>query len=317
VPNGTTSKVLRRSAAAFAPAAITNFFQIHYDRSGHPDGATGGGYVLSKGTESKVTFVPNERFGISTVVNGDSDYNARTTHRALDLFAAAHPFGGKLVVEQRVDTPIGSGFGASAASAISAVYAASAALGLRLSKHELASYAHRAEIIERTGLGTVSVAYRGIGAGAIIKAGEPGIARFRIVKTPGDLRIVTAFLAPYDKNDAISSRTISKRIDILGRQALASFLQDPTLETLTAEGEKFSKGLGLESRVVKKLISVAKSSGALSASQNMIGYAIHALADEDRCGRVQAELRRAAPAARVDVFRVGGVRAGVIGPSHR
>jgi pantoate kinase len=317
VPNAATSKVLPRSAAAFAPAAITNFFQIHYGQTGHPDGATGGGYVLSKGTLSKATIFPDERFGVSTVVNGDPAYNARTTRRALELFAAAHPIGGRLVVEQMVDTPIGSGFGASAASAISAVYAASAALGFRLSKHELASYAHRAEIIERTGLGTVSVAYRGIGAGAIIKAGEPGIARFRVVKTPGDLRIVTAFLATYDKKDAISSRTISRRIDMLGRRALDSFLQDPTLETLTGQGEKFSRELGLESPEVKKLISVAKSNGAMSASQNMIGYAIHALAEKDRASRIRAALKMTAPLARTDIFSIGKIRAGVLAPSRR
>lgn len=273
--------------------------------------------MLSQGADSQVTYVADVPFAISTVVNGDPGYNARTTRRALQLLVESGLAEGKLIVEQTVKTPIGSGFGASAASALSAVYAASAAIGFKLAKYEVAFFAHRAEIIEQTGLGTVSVVYKGTGAGAIVMPGKPGIARFRTVKVPKDLRIVTAYLAPYDKKDALSSSSISERIDKLGREALSSFVQDPTIDTLTSEGEKFSRNLGLESPEVKKLISVAKSNGAMSASQNMIGYAIHALADEDRCVRIQAQLRRAAPAARVDVFSVGKTRAGVIGASRR
>ena len=267
--------------------------------------------MLSRGTVSEVTCVPGKSLDISTAVNGDPGYNARTTRRALGLFAVSQRVTGKLLVEQRVDTPIGSGFGASGASATSAVYAASAALGLRLPKAHLALFAHRAEIIEQTGLGTVSVVYRGTGAGAIFKPGKPGVARFRAVKVPEDLRIVTAYLAPYDKKDAISSGPISERIDLLGQKALSSFLDDTSLENLAAQGERFSGGLGLESSEVKKLIAAAKSNGAMHASQNMIGYAIHALTDEDRAARVQKALKRTAPLARTDIFSIGKTRAGV------
>jgi pantoate kinase len=308
---------LPRRASAFTPAAITNFFQIHYGRAGQPDGATGGGYVLSRGTVSKATLVPSSAFDISTSVNGDPGYNARTTRRALLLLVASRTVKGNLLVEQEVDTPIGSGFGASGASATSAVYAASAVLGLEIPKYQLALCAHRAEIIEQTGLGTVSVIYNGTGAGAIFKPGVPGVARFRTVKVPEDLRVVTAYLAPYDKKDAISSRSISERIDRLGRKALSSFLQDPSLDALASEGEVFSREVGFESSEVKKLISVAKVAGAMYASQNMIGYAIHALADADRAGKIQATLKRTAPLARVDVFSVGRTRAGIVSTSRR
>ena len=64
---------------AFAPAAITNFFEINYNSSPHAIGASGGGYVLSKGTKSKVTFTPGPVSEIVTTVNGDRGYNARTT----------------------------------------------------------------------------------------------------------------------------------------------------------------------------------------------------------------------------------------------
>jgi pantoate kinase len=308
---------LPRRASAFAPAAITNFFQIHYGTSGEPDGATGGGYILSKGTKSRAVFEPSGARGISTVVNGDPAYNARTTRRALELLAERYPGkDGSLVVEQIVETPIGSGFGASGASAVSGIYAAAAAMGIKRPRRELALQAHKAEIIEGTGLGTVSVVYNAIGAGAIVAPGVPGVARFVTVRVPKDLRLVTACLSPYDKRDAFSSASISGRVNRLGKAALASFLQDPSLETLASEGERFSRRLGLESHEVKKLIEAAKRAGALAASQNMIGYAVHSLVDSDRSEKVASAFRRF-DGVRVDHFELGARKAGVERPSRR
>ena len=222
-----------------------------------------------------------------------------------------------MTVDQEVETPIGSGFGASAASSTSAVYAAAAAAGISLPKRELALFAHRAEILEQTGLGTVSVVFDAVGAGAITVPGEPGQARFVAVPVPKETRIVTAFVAPYDKKDALSSKSVSERINRLGRRALEGFLADPALDTLAREGEKFSSGLGLESPEVRKLIALSKSAGARYASQNMIGYSVHCVTDSDRSGAVARSMARVGRGVRVDVFEVGSERAGVLDPSRR
>ena len=124
-----------RRATAFAPAAITNFFQIHYGQNGLPNGATGGGYVLSKGTRSRATFEPASANSLAIAVNGDRTYNARTTRRAVQLLVGGFPeVSGNIALDQTVETPIGSGFGSSAASAVSGVYAAAAAMGIRRPK---------------------------------------------------------------------------------------------------------------------------------------------------------------------------------------
>jgi pantoate kinase len=216
------------------------------------------------------------------------------------------------LLDQDVQTPIGSGFGASASSATSAVYAVAAAAGIERPKSDLALFAHRAEILEQTGLGTVSVIYDAVGAGAITVPGEPGKARFVTVNVPRGTRIVTGFMAPYDKKDALSSVSVSERINRLGHESLATFLSDPTLETLATEGERFSASLGLESPEVKKLIELAKSAGADHASQNMIGYSVHSLVSADGAERVANALRTYSNAVRVDVFEVGTRKAGVV-----
>jgi len=276
-------------------------------------GATGGGYILSRGAVTEASFASAERYELDTVVNGDMNYNARTTRRAVDLLLSENKVArGKLTLEQKVETPIGGGFGASAASATSAVLAAAAVVGIERPKSELALFAHRAEIIEQTGLGTVSVIFDALGAGAITVPGEPGKSRFVTFDIPSDLKIVTAFIGPYDKKDALSSKSVSERINRLGEAALRTFLSDPNLQTLADEGERFSAGLGLESNEVKKLIKLAKAAGATHASQNMIGYSIHSLAEGERAGKVASALRRYSREVRVDEFEVGTRKAGLV-----
>jgi pantoate kinase len=302
--------------AAFAPSAITNFFEIRYDGSPGPIGATGGGYILSKGTTSTAKLVRGR--GVATRVNGDRAYDARTTRRAVGLLLShLGRLDAGVTVDQWVDTPIGSGFGASAAAATSAVYSVAPALGVRKQKKELATFAHKAEILEQTGLGTVSAIYDSIGAGAIAVPGEPGVARFVAVRVPKDTRIVTAYFAPYDKKDALSSPAMREKINRLGHVALQRFLSDRRLDNLATEGEAFSKGLGLESPEVKKAIRTAKAAGASHASQNMIGYSVHSLVDADRASRVSKVLKALGSGVRVDVFEVGHARAGVLAPSRR
>jgi pantoate kinase len=223
----------------------------------------------------------------------------------------------KVSLWQQVDTPIGSGFGASGASATSAVYAVAAAAGIMKSKERLAVCAHRAEIIEQTGLGTVSVVFDAVGAGAITVPGEPGRARFVNVKVPEGIRLVTASVAPYDKEEALSSRTIGEKISKLGGEALNAFLSDPTFDTLVHEGERFSSRLGLESPEVRKLIRLAKSAGAIGASQNMIGFSVHSVAYSDSSPSVARALRGLSPRIRVDVFEVGAQRASVTPKGRR
>jgi len=250
---------------------------------------------------------------VSTVVNGDPFYDARTTRRAVALLVERHGLRfEKLEIRQQVDVPIGCGFGASAASSLSAVYAVASAVGLQAPKAEVARCAYDAEVIEQTGLGTVSVLYDGTGAGAITVPGEPGVARFLTVKVPGSVRLVTASLSPYVKKDVLSSMETARRIVKLGDEALRKFVADPTLEGLATLGEWFTGRLGLESVQVRSLADAAKEAGALYASQNMVGHAVHAVVEEERVGTVVDALRSSLLGPRVDVFTVGSVGAGLL-----
>ncbi len=311
-----------RYSIAYAPAAISNFFAIQDEplrKGDYSDllhaGATGGGFTLSKGVYSRATLLSgssSERVRIT--VNGDRNYNAQTTRKALEVLSVVAGVRLKsLRIDQRVEVPIGYGFGASAASALSAVMASASATGLGLSRSRVAYAAHAAEIICGTGLGTVSAIFRSTGAGAITRAGAPGVARFRRVRVPRDMRIVTASIAPYPKTDVLSSAPMRRKVNKLGEKALAEFESNPTLKTLAMSGESFAKELGLESAGVRSMIHLAKRSGAIWASQNMIGHAIHCLVGEMDVERVASSLAKSSYRPVVGIFEFGKGRSRVLG----
>ena len=297
---------------------ISNFFAIHDEALSHrsPDlslvGATGGGFTLSKGVYTSARVVPSSSRAVSVAVNGDANYLAATTRKAVELLLEAARQPPHLVeLVQTTEVPIGLGFGTSSASALSAVMAVASALGLKFGKEEVASFAHAADVLLGTGLGTVSSTFDHSGAGVIIRAGGPGVAKVKQVKVPPGVRIVTASLKPIPKGNLLSSPRRRKRVNMLGESALA-LASDLRFKSLLAAGRAFAKGLGLTSRPVERLIEVSLKKGAMGASQNMIGNAMHAIVKEDQVVRVTSALRCASSAAAVESFRIGGRTARVL-----
>lgn len=307
-----------RTALAFAPAVISNFFAVHTEALSEtpPDfwraGATGGGFTLSKGVYTNAWLVKSASSSISVAVNGNANYPADTTVKAVELLleaARASPCLVELV--QTVEVPIKAGFGSSSASALSGVMAVAAALELHLSKEEVAFFAHKAEIMRHTGLGTVSSTYDYSGAAIITRAGGPGVAKVQKVAVPSDLRVVTAFLSPKKKGGRLSSQRLRNKVNRLGEVALLR-ASDRKVESLLAAGHDFAVGLGLMTRAVRTLVELTLDEGAVGASQNMLGNALHAVVRERDVPRVSSAIHSASKFAKVDSFRIGGRTAQVL-----
>ncbi len=275
-------------------------------------GATGGGFILSRGVRTRATFVKGPSSKLEIAVDGDKSYPAATTRRAVELlFNKARVGTGSLLLEQQVEVPIGQGFGASAASALSAVLAAAAAAGMKESVTRVAYAAHVADIVSQTGLGTVSVIHKAVGAGAITVPGAPGTAEFVRVRIPRGLKVVTASLAPFAKSEFLNSRALRKRANRLGETALRRVEKTPTIDQLARSGEWFADRLGLETPALRALIEIAKRRGALWASQNMIGYSIHCIVEDEQLTRVANILSESSLHPDVRTFDFGIERSGV------
>jgi pantoate kinase len=306
-----------RTALAFAPAVISNFFAIHTEAlSVTPQdyslaGATGGGFTLSKGVYTSAWVVRSSSRAVSVAVNGNANYPADTTKKAVELLldaAGGHPQLVELV--QTVEVPIKAGFGSSSASALSAVMAVASALELPFNKEEVASFAHRAEIVRHTGLGTISSTYNHSGAAVITRAGGPGVAKIMRVEVPHEFRVVTAFLS-LKKGHLLASTRMRNKVNRLGEIALDR-ASDLRLESLLAAGHSFAEDLGLMTQAIKMLVAVSLEKGAIGASQNMIGNAMHAVVRDEDVEKVSWALQSASKAAKVDSFRIGGRTARVL-----
>jgi pantoate kinase len=306
-----------RTALAFAPAVISNFFAIHTESLSNkpPDysraGATGGGFTLSKGVYTHAWLVKSSSQAISVAVNGNANYPADTTKKAVELLLKAAGGPPHLVeLVQTVEVPIRAGFGSSSASALSAVMAVASALELPFSKEEVASFAHQAEILRHTGLGTVSSTYDYSGAAVITQAGGPGIAKVARVEVPSRFRVVTAFLS-LKKDRLLTSSRMRNKVNRLGEVALEQ-ASDLRLESLLDAGHAFAEDLGLMTRAVKTLVAVSLEEGAVGASQNMLGNAMHAVVKDEDVDGVSSAIRAASRAAKVDSFRIGGRNARIL-----
>jgi pantoate kinase len=84
------NKHIVKTAKAFAPAAISSFFEIHNTRSGKPiidltkTGARGGGFGLEKGVLTKVTVEEANCSELTVQINGKYAPEASTTRTAVE-----------------------------------------------------------------------------------------------------------------------------------------------------------------------------------------------------------------------------------------
>ena len=90
-----------------------------------------------------------------------------------------------VIVNHKIEVPIGTGFGTSAGGALTAGLALKEALDLPLTHNQIGKIAHIAEIECQTGLGTVSSLTSTGGCVLVVEPGAPGICQIdRIPITP-------------------------------------------------------------------------------------------------------------------------------------
>jgi len=147
---------------AFAPAAVSSFFEIHDTEEGKPIadlekvGARGGGFGLEKGVSTKVTARESKKSKVNVFINSECADEARTTKKVVEQLLRGVSEKYEVTVDHKIEVPIGSGFGTSAGGALTAGLALKNALDLPLTYNQIGKIAHIAEIECGTGLGTVS-----------------------------------------------------------------------------------------------------------------------------------------------------------------
>jgi pantoate kinase len=258
---------------AYSPSHITGFFAIHEDSNPLRKGSRGCGIVLESGCVTTVSLLPELQTEPHIVINGRAE-DAQTTRYVIERLAGAS--GVRVATDFEV--PIGCGFGASAAGALSTALALNELLTLGLTLNEVAQIAHCAEVENSTGLGDVIAETYG---GVVIrtKPGAPGIGAVDRIPHRNEKISYVALGTKLTKSVlAEGGAELKRRINDAGRDALKTLMQKPTLETFMHASREFSLRIELISETCKDAIEAVAAEGKV-ASVAMLGETVFVIGD--------------------------------------
>jgi len=312
---------VKKTAKAFAPAAISSFFEIHDttpDNKPITDlervGARGGGFGLQTGVLTKVTVEEAKASSVKVFINSKPAIEAKTTKTVIEMLLNKTDAKYAVSVEHQVKVPVGMGFGTSAGGALTAGLALKEALALPLTYNQIGKTAHIAEIQCQTGLGTVSSLTFSGGCVLVVEPGAPGICQIdRIPMSPNYVVVAGFFKSNMPKRTVLSSPEKKQAINRWGKKTLEAILADPTLENFLASCWEFSQNAGLATEKVRQLVKLAKKAGAVGATQNMIGEVVHALVLQENAKQVAEAFRQVLPNEQVIVSKVDFQGARLVG----
>lgn len=251
---------------AFSPAHISGIFIIDIKKDPLLSGSMGCGICLEHGAETEVR--PAKKTIIK--INGDV-VKAPTTLSAIELLATE-----PVLVDTTFKIPIGAGFGASGAGALSATLALNECLSMNLTLKDLAHAAHFAEVTNRTGLGDVT----GMTFGGMVvrkKASAPFLGI--IDKIPcRDTEISWISFNEISTKSVLTDDLKKKSINKSGKARLRELLKKPTIENFMIQSAAFAKDIELMSPRVRDSIEAVEAAGGF-ASQAMLGDTVFAMND--------------------------------------
>jgi len=309
--------LLQKTAKAFAPAAISSFFEIQDTIGDKPIidlervGARGGGFGLQKGVLTKVTILEAEKSSINVFINFKPASEARTTRKVIETLLNKETVKYDVTVEHQIEVPIGTGFGTSAGGALTAGLALKEALDLPLTYNQIGKIAHVAEIECQTGLGTVSSLTSIGGCVLVLEPGAPGICKIdRIPITPDYMVVAGFFKSNIPKETVLADPEKKQVINRYGKKTLEAILAEPSLENFLDCCWQFSQQTDLATGNVRQLVKLARKAGAIGAAQNMIGEAVHALVLKENVVEVAEAFKQVLPSEKVIVSKIDfqGVR---------
>jgi pantoate kinase len=309
----------KRMVTAFSPAGISSFFEIcdrTADGAAITDlarvGARGGGFGIQKGVLTEVTVSEAKANSISVSINGAPAPEAETTRTVAEMLLHRSSKFYKVIINHKVDVPIGAGFGSSAAGALTAALALAKALALPLTYNQIGRLAHAAEVQCRTGLGTVGPLMLG-GCILTVEPGAPGISVIDRIPLSDDYVVVAGVFGGISTRQVLASEEKRREVNRWGRKTLEAILDEPSVENFLACCLRFAENAGFMTPRVRQLVKLAEKAGAVGVAQNMVGEAVHALAFEENAAEIAEAFKQVLPIENILVAKIDFQGARLVG----
>lgn len=249
---------------AAAPAHITGFFAARRDPDPRLAGSVGCGLNLDLFARTLVR--PSEE---TVVLLNGVESPAPVTRRVVESLAPE-----PVRVETELSMPLGAGFGASGAGALSCAYAINEAFGLALIANGVGEAAHVAEVTCGTGLGDV-IAQNVGGLAVRLSPGAPGVGSVDRIPVP-PLTVDCLVRGPLSTEEILSDPGTMRGVNREGERALKELLKRPTLERFVSLSWEFALKSGLVRGWMEDAVEAVEACGGV-ASMVMLGDAIFAL----------------------------------------
>jgi len=281
-----------REVIVEVPHRISGFFEIVDDINGakiiNPEkiGSRGAGFNLSAVGRTKIKVEGLGKLDshqIEIFINNEKvNEKAETTYFIYNYIKKFLENSVKITIFHNFDLPVGCGYGASGSGALGSIYGLNHVLNLGLSSIDKGKIAHIAEVVNRTGLGTVCGQLRG-GLCILKEPGYPCVSES--IKTPRNLKILCCSFGMIHTKDILTDPVLNLKIKSAGRRAQKKLLQNKSIGSFIRASIEFVEDteiieiLGLYE--VEELVRRLNKLKILGASMNQLGRSVFAICKEE------------------------------------
>ncbi|MHA1349509.1 MAG: GHMP family kinase ATP-binding protein, partial [Promethearchaeota archaeon] len=266
---------------------ISGFFEIVDKENGIPIknpekiGSRGAGFNVSGVGETVISSKKLEKEDESQCtiyINEEKlDNKAETTYFIYDYIRKLIDYPISVKIEHFFDLPVGCGYGASGSGALGTIFGLNKLLNLNLTNLESGRIAHIAEVVNKTGLGTVCGQ---LGRGLCVLK-EPGYpCNHERLQSPNDLLVICGSFGTLQTKSILSDINLSSNIKQAGKFALRELLSELNYRNFVKVSYQFVENtqimnvLNLEK--VSALINDLLNLNIIGASMNQLGRSVYA-----------------------------------------
>ncbi len=235
---------------AFSPGHVTGLFYMKDLAEDLLQRIAGVGFLFEKGAFTTAAF--NENIKETAVsINREKNCAAPVSRKVVELFYKWADLPYKAVdIRHYIETPQGSGFGSSGSGALSLVFALNRLYNDPLSAIKVSQIAHTAEVICKTGLGTVMGETMG-GFKVLVEPGAPGIGKTISIKYPKGLYAAFIVFGEYSTSEALSDPETRASVMKSGEKYHSLIKECPEFDKFMEYSRAFAESTGIIRRVLE------------------------------------------------------------------